>query len=240
MSRAPTVVVASSVPAPLSPSNRIGGGSSESSSSVSSPRASAAAAAAAAAAASASPSPLVPRLKVPIIVGVAGASGSGKTSIATLISEALHNELKIIAISMDNYYKGLPKNTDASVYNWDHPEALDMELLASHLRALHRGEDVHVPHYDFSAHARRPSSDSTVISARDTDVVIIDGIFVLAVPAVRDACDLTLFTVEDLDVCLARRLRRDIAERGRSVDSVLEQYTRFVKPGFHNFIQVRG
>jgi uridine kinase len=181
----------------------------------------------------------VPRLKVPIIVGVAGASGSGKTSIATLISEALNNELKIIAISMDNYYKGLPKNTDASVYNWDHPEALDMELLASHLRALHRGEDVHVPHYDFSAHARRPSSDSTEIRARETDVVIIDGIFVLAVPAVRAACDLTLFTVEDLDVCLARRLRRDIAERGRSVDSVLEQYTRFVKPGFHNFIQVR-
>ena len=144
---------------------------------------------------------------------------------------------------MDNYYKGLPPGVDASVYNWDHPEALDMDLLAAHLRALHSGEDISVPHYDFTEHKRRvpalnsSNEDCTFISASETDVVILDGIFVLAVPPVRAACDLTLFTLEDLDICLARRLRRDISERGRSVDGVLEQYCRFVKPGFHNFIQ---
>ena len=175
---------------------------------------------------------------MPIIVGVAGASGSGKTSIATLIREALHGSLNIVAISMDNYYKGLPSGVDASSYNWDHPDALDMELLARHLRALHAGDDIAVPHYDFTLHERGTKpSDCTYISAADTDVVILDGIFVLAVAPVRAACDLTLFTLEDLDICLARRLRRDIAERGRSVDGVLEQYCRFVKPGFHNFIQ---
>jgi uridine kinase len=134
-----------------------------------------------------------------------------------------------------SYYKGLPPGTDASRYNWDMPGALDMELLASHLHALHAGTDVRVPHYDFSRHARVAGAGTT-ISSSTTDVVILDGIFVLAVEAVRAACDLTLFTIEDLDVCLARRLRRDIAERGRDVASVLEQYVTFVKPGFANFI----
>lgn len=151
-----------------------------------------------------------------------------------------------------------------------------MELLASHLRALHGGADVRVPVCtsltaqpvaltrnliimrdpqlaaltrslintrdpylartdDFTRHMRREAAVSTHVSSA-TDVVIIDGIFVLAVESVRAACDLTLFTIEDLDVCLARRLRRDIAERGRDVGSVLEQYLKFVKPGFQNFI----
>lgn len=181
--------------------------------------------------------PRTPKPKVPVIVGVAGASGSGKTCIASLIAERL--PLKVVSISSDNYYFGIPAGVDASQFNWDAPAALDFALLASHLRALGRGEDVRVPHYDFARHARAEGDEvecTTFISARETDVVILDGIFVLAVEDVKNACDLTLFTTEDLDVCLARRLRRDIAERGRDVDSVLQQYLRFVKPGFHTFI----
>lgn len=116
---------------------------------------------------------------------------------------------------------------------------MDLGLLAEHLAALHRGEDVRVPHYDFSRHARLPANEpggSTFISARHTDAVICEGLFILADAPVREACDITLGCVEDLDVCLARRLRRDIAERGRTVDSVLAQYVKFVKPGFHTFI----
>ena len=88
-----------------------------------------------------------------------------------------------------------------------------------------------MPEYSFVEHSRMPEASAHYVSAADTDVVIVDGIFVLHDEGVRSACDLTLFTVEDLDVCLARRLRRDIAERGRTIESVLIQYLRFVRPG---------
>lgn len=92
-----------------------------------------------------------------------------------------------------------------------------------------------MPVYDFKTHTRDPVAVTTV-SARNTDVVIVDGIFVLHNEKIRNNCDITIFTVEDLDVCLARRLRRDLVERGRSVESVLTQYTRFVKTGFQSFV----
>jgi uridine kinase len=94
-----------------------------------------------------------------------------------------------------------------------------------------------VPEYDFTTHKRRGQEHATFVSAHDTDVVLVDGIFVLAVERLRKAFDLTLFTVEELDVCLARRLRRDMAERARSIESVLAQYLRFVRPGYVNFIE---
>ena len=184
--------------------------------------------------------PSTPRSKVPIIIGVGGASGSGKTSIAGRLNDALledETKLNIVSISMDSYYKGLPAGTDAANYNWDDPAALDMSLLQEHLVALHNGLDVVVPEYDFSRHARADAKSFKTIHSAETDVVLLDGIFVLAVAEVRARCDLTIFTIEDLDVCLARRLKRDISERGRSVESVLNQYLTFVKPCFTNIIQ---
>ena len=172
----------------------------------------------------------------PVIVGVAGASGSGKTCIAQLIEQRLGGAVRVVSVSSDAYYRGLQPGLNAADHNWDHPDALDMELLAAHLECLRNGKDVHVPEYDFSQHRRDPAR-TTFVSAHDTDVVIVDGIFVLAVEQLRKAFDLTLFTVEELDVCLARRLRRDIAERGRSIESVLAQYLRFVRPGYINFIE---
>ena len=94
-----------------------------------------------------------------------------------------------------------------------------------------------MPEYDFSKHARMDQAHFKFVSARETDVVIVDGIFVLAVEELRSTFDLSLFTVEELDVCLARRLRRDIAQRGRTIESVLAQYLRFVRPGYVNFIE---
>ena len=174
--------------------------------------------------------PLAVGVVAPIIVGVAGGSGSGKTCIATLISDSLQG-VRVVSISSDSYYKGLAPGALASENNWDHPAALDLDLLGRHLRDLRGGRSIRVPEYSFVEHARMPDAAAHFVSAAETDVVIVDGIFVLHDEAVRAACDLTLFTVEDLDVCLARRLRRDIAERGRTIESVLIQYLRFVRPG---------
>jgi len=102
------------------------------------------------------------------------------------------------------------------------------------MRQLRRGEDVRVPHYCFTRHRRL--EETTLLCGADTDVLILDGIFVLYAESVRAACDVTLFTSEDLDVCLARRIRRDVVERGRTVDSVLDQWAKFVKPGFTAFV----
>ena len=116
-------------------------------------------------------------------------------------------------------------------YNFDHPASIDFELLANHLEALRRKEDVEVPTYDF-VHHRRTDVTTRIVGAK-TAVVIVDGIFVLWADRVRAACDLSIFCVEDMDVCLARRLRRDIVERGRTVESVLTQYLRHVKVRHH-------
>lgn len=169
----------------------------------------------------------------PVIVGVGGASGSGKTSIAELIAARLGG-MRVVSLSSDNYYKTLPHDVDPSDYNFDHPSAIDFERLADDLEALRRGADAAVPNYDFVTHAR--TSEETHISGTSTHVLILDGIFVLYADRVRELCDLTIFTAEDSDVCLARRLRRDIVARGRTVDSVLLQYLRFVKAGYTQFV----
>jgi uridine kinase len=167
----------------------------------------------------------------PLIIGVGGASGSGKTSVSSILKAQLPM-LKVAAISGDSYYKPLGHDVDASNYNFDTPAAIDFDLLADHLLELRTGAAVEIPHYDFATHSRL--ADTTLMHG--VDVIIVDGIFTLAVDKVRELCDLTLFTLEDLDVCLARRLKRDILQRGRDVSSVLDQYERFVKPGFHMFI----
>lgn len=149
----------------------------------------------------------------PVIVGVAGGSGSGKTSIAELITARLHlsrhspgqhqQQPGVLSISSDNYYKTLPPGTDPSTYNFDHPSSIDFDLLASHLEKLKAGEDIAVPHYDFATHRR--TGETTLVDAKRTSVVILDGIFVLWAEKVAAHCDLTIFCSEDLDVCLVRR-----------------------------------
>lgn len=166
-----------------------------------------------------------------IIIGVGGASGSGKTTICRRIREQLGDEA-VVSMSFDSYYHGLAPGEDPSAHNFDHPESLDIALLASHLQALKDGKPIDIPAYDFTTH-KRTGIERTVSRP---SVVFLDGIFTIACPEIRKLCDLTVFTVEDEDTCLVRRIRRDIVERGRSVESVLTQYETFVKPGFNQFV----
>jgi len=167
----------------------------------------------------------------PIILGVGGASGSGKTSMNRILSASLPG-LRVASISGDNYYIPLGEGVDPATYNFDTPSAIDFKLLAVHLRQLRDGRPADVPQYDFATHSRLP--ETTRVDG--VHVIIVDGIFTLAIPFIRELCDFTIFTLEDMDVCLARRLKRDIAQRGRTVDDVLEQYERFVKPGYHMYV----
>eukprot|EP01029_Cantina_marsupialis_P029114 TRINITY_DN779817_c0_g1_i1.p1 TRINITY_DN779817_c0_g1~~TRINITY_DN779817_c0_g1_i1.p1 ORF type:complete len:294 (-),score=70.42 TRINITY_DN779817_c0_g1_i1:189-1070(-) len=166
------------------------------------------------------------------IIGVAGASGSGKTTVCDKLLSQLPAK-RICIISIDNYYKSLPEGTNAAEYNFDDPKALDFALLAKHLKLLREGQTVEIPQYDFCTHSR---TDKTT-SIGNVDVIIVDGIFALHVESLRALYDISVFAVECEDVCLIRRIRRDTVERGRSLKSILGQYEKFVKPAFENYIR---
>ena len=197
------------------------------------------------------PDACAPAAARPFIVGISGASCSGKTTLARRLTAALQapppaastaspsssppSPVSVCAtISADSYYRGLAPGEDAATRNWDDPSSLDLPLLAAHLAELRRGGGVDVPGYDFAAHARTAAAAARV--APGTPIVLVDGLFVLADAAVAAQCDLHIYCAADADVCLARRLQRDVAERGRSTESVLEQYTRFVRGGVRDII----
>jgi uridine kinase len=164
---------------------------------------------------------------VPVIIGIAGGTGSGKTTVATKIMEALPAEGAAL-IQHDWYYRDrshLP-TAERKLINFDEPDALDNELLLSDLRALKEGRIVECPDYDFATHTRRVSRHT--IAPRP--IVIVEGILLFAVSALRDAIDLRLFVETDDDIRLLRRIRRDIEERGRDIGSVESQYLRTVRP----------
>ncbi len=168
----------------------------------------------------------------PLIIGVAGGSGSGKTTIAEALVEAIEG---VVFIQHDAYYRHHPDLTfeERAQVNYDHPDSLETELLAAHLQALRAGVPVHRPEYDFTQHLR---SDRTVAVA-PAPVVVIEGILVLADLALRSLMDLKVYVDTDPDLRLARRLERDIRERGRTVDSVLTQYLATVRPMHLEFVE---
>lgn len=170
----------------------------------------------------------------PLIIGVAGGTGSGKSTVARRVAEALP-EASVAFIEMDAYYrdfKGL-SGTELEHLNWDHPDAFDIEFLTEHLAALSRGESIQAPVYDFATHSR--SADTRIIRARD--VVVFDGILSLADERVRDLCDVKVFVDADADIRLIRRIRRDMAKRGRSLESILDQYLTTVQPMHLQFVE---
>jgi uridine kinase len=160
--------------------------------------------------------------------------GAGKSSVCKAILDRL-NVQWVAILPTDSFYKPLTAEQKADVrnYNFDHPSAFDWPLMIETLRALKRCEKVSVPHYDFVTHSRLPTS-STIYGA---DVIIVEGILALYHADVRSELDMKIFVDTDSDVRLCRRLRRDIAERGRDVNGVLLQYERFVKPAFDEFVQ---
>lgn len=169
-----------------------------------------------------------------ILLGVAGGSGSGKTTVVEEILSRMH-PTAVSVIHHDAYYRDLahlPFEERLRV-NFDHPDALETELLVAHLETLRGGEAVDVPVYDFATHTRTDQ----VERVEATGVIIVDGILVLAEPRLRDLLDIKVFVETDPDIRFIRRLHRDMRERGRSLDSVVEQYLTTVRPMHLAFVE---
>ncbi|SDI93733.1 uridine kinase [Salimicrobium halophilum] len=170
----------------------------------------------------------------PIVIGVAGGSGSGKTSVTKSIIQQF-TEHSILMIEQDYYYKDqshLPFEERLNT-NYDHPLAFDNDLLIDHLKQLLNRESVEKPVYDYKMHTR---SDETIhVDAKD--VIILEGILILEDEKLRDLMDIKVFVDTDADVRIIRRLLRDINERGRTLDSVIEQYTNVVRPMHLQFVE---
>lgn len=169
----------------------------------------------------------------PLFIGIAGGSGSGKTTIAESVVDRLDGQVAFV--QHDAYYRHEPHLSfeERTKVNYDHPASLETELLVAHLETLRNGEPIRRPVYDFSTHLR--SEDSVHVEA--AKVVIVEGILVLADAALRSELDLKIFVDTDPDLRLARRLERDIEERGRSPESVIAQYLETVRPMHLEFVE---
>ena len=167
------------------------------------------------------------------IVGIAGGSASGKTTIVNRIREKFGDD--IVVISHDSYYKAHNDLTydERSRLNYDHPSSFDTELLIEDVKKLKRGEEIDIPIYDYAIHNR---SDQTV-HVVPKPVILLEGILILENKELRDLMDVKVFVDTDADERLMRRIRRDTIERARSVDSVLTQYAQTVKPMHEQFIE---
>jgi uridine kinase len=173
-------------------------------------------------------------MTTPFLVGVAGGSGSGKTTVAERLAELI-GEPDLALVRLDAYYcdrNDLPFEERAAI-NYDHPDAFDWPLLLDHVADLHRGLEVRVPVYDFASYERLP--DRVVVAP--ARVVVVEGILVLYEPQLRAQFDLRVFVDTDADVRFIRRLERDVAVRQRSVASVIEQYLGTVRPSHEQFIE---
>jgi uridine kinase len=166
------------------------------------------------------------------IVGIGGGSGSGKTTIVSRITETVRD---YALVPQDNYYRSAEYVTNQSIteFNFDHPDAFDSDLLLEHLQALKAGMSIRMPQYDFVHHRRR---NETVL-VEPQRLVILEGIMIYFDKRVRDLIDLKLYVDTPDDIRFIRRLRRDITERGRTMDSVIEQYTERVRPGHYEFVE---
>ncbi len=172
-------------------------------------------------------------MKQPMLIGVAGGTGSGKSTFAERLLALFPGEITII--SFDNYYKPQDHLTmeDRVKTNYDCPDALDTELLIEHLSALRRGESVLVPNYDFKIHTRK--SERTEVSP--SPIMIIDGILAFHDERLRNMFDIKIFADVDADDRILRRLRRDVTERGRDIDGVISQYLETVKPMHRIYVE---
>jgi uridine kinase len=174
-------------------------------------------------------------MKNHFFLGVAGGTGSGKTTVARAILEATGPE-RIAYIEQDSYYRDIDwSQTDHGpmAHNFDHPAALDHELLLHHLRELDAGRPIERPVYDFTDHRR--ATETVPVPARP--VVLLEGIMLLVEPEIRDLLDFKIFVDTDADVRLIRRLRRDVHERGRDSEDVLRQYESTVRPMHLEFVE---
>ncbi len=171
------------------------------------------------------------------VIAIAGASASGKSWLAANIGQQLERETgsnQLAVLAEDSYYcdqTHIPVDLRAQT-NYDHPSAFDHELLAHHLLELRAGRSIEMPQYDFCLHTRAPGT----VSVAAAKVVLVEGILLLSSAALRQSFDFSIFVDTPPDICLLRRIRRDIIERGRTLASVIEQYERTVRPSYFAFV----
>jgi len=178
--------------------------------------------------------PIVVTSPVPLVIGIAGASGSGKTTVAQEILNRVGAD-RITYLPHDAYYKdlsGLPPAQKAAV-NFDHPNSLETELLIEHLKLLKEGKPVNLPVYDFSTDSR---TEKTIL-IKPHRVIMVEGILIFAEPNLRVHFDIKIFVDTDPDLCFIRRLQRDIEERGRTPAMVIKQYLSTVRPMQLEFVE---
>ena len=166
------------------------------------------------------------------LIGITGGSGSGKSTVVRRIKD---EEPESLLVSQDNYYKSAPfiSNDNITAYNFDRPDAFDMDLLLDNLSELKNGRACMLPQYDFVHHRRCDE----FVRVEPKKLIIIDGIMIFQDHRIRDILDLKLYVDTPADIRFIRRLQRDISERGRTVESVIEQYTNVVRPGHYSFIE---
>ncbi|XP_015241264.1 PREDICTED: uridine-cytidine kinase 2-A-like isoform X1 [Cyprinodon variegatus] len=180
-------------------------------------------------------------LRQPFLIGVAGGTASGKSSVCNKIMELLgqneidHHQRQVAILSQDSFYKALTPEQKAKAlkgqFNFDHPDAFDNDLIIATLWDIKEGKTVHIPVYDFVSHSRKKET----VTVYPADVVLFEGILMFYSQEIRDLFQMKLFVDTDADTRLSRRVLRDIRERGRDLESVLAQYINFVKPAFEEF-----
>ena len=172
--------------------------------------------------------------QAPVIIGVAGGSGSGKTTVVRRIAQSLGPE-HVTVLEHDRYYNDRRdlRLEERALLNYDHPDSLETDLLVEHVRTLRSGQTVELPVYDFTMHARMSTTDR----AEPRRAIIVEGILIYTHAALRDLMAVKVFVDTDPDTRFIRRLRRDVAERGRTMESVIEQYLTTVKPMHFDFVE---
>jgi uridine kinase len=183
--------------------------------------------------------PFRPHSLKPLIIGIAGGTGSGKTTVARKIAKALSDspipDASVVFLDMDGYYRNFDHLTmeERRKINWDHPEAFDLDLFITHLQQLARGEAIEKPVYDFTTHLRSERSERITPAG----VVVVDGILLFSDERVRNLLDVKIFVDADPDIRLVRRIQRDMSERNRPLEEILEQYLTTVRPMHQQFVE---
>ena len=174
-------------------------------------------------------------MKKSVIIGIAGGSASGKSSISRRLKERYENTNSVVIIRQDDYYKDQKNKTmeERVKTNYDHPFAFDNDLFVAQLKQLMAGVAIEKPVYDFGVHTRSEETEQI----EPSDVIVIEGLFILEDEQLRDLCDIRIFVDTDDDIRFIRRLIRDVKKRGRTIDSVIEQYTTTVKVMHNTFIE---
>jgi len=176
----------------------------------------------------------MPDLPVPIVIGIAGGSGSGKTTVANVILHRVGAD-RIAYLAHDAYYRDLthlpyPQRVEV---NFDHPESLETELMIQHILQLKAWQGIDLPIYDFTTHSRTEKT----VRIDPQRVILVEGILIFAERALRDLFDVKIFVDTDSDIRLIRRIQRDITERGRTTETVIKQYLRTVRPMHLEFVE---